>query len=112
MSNFGYETKAAPAAAVLEAHDDATSTSDNVDDALRFLKARGADGSGGASVCDVDERKFLRKIDWFIMPILFSVYFLQYTDKSLRGDAPNSPSNCRSLVYVVHGLTRGMVRIL
>ena len=59
---------------------DVTSSLADVDDALRFLKAGGQNGDFNS----VDERRLLRKIDWYIMPMLFGVYFLQYTDKSLR----------------------------
>ena len=54
--------------------------STDVDDALRFLKAEAVEGSLEA----INEKSFVRKIDWFIMPMLFSVYYLQYTDKTLR----------------------------
>ena len=61
---------------------DVISSSGNVDDALRFLKAERLEGD----LSDIDEKKFVRKLDWFIMPMLFSVYYLQFTDKTLRKD--------------------------
>lgn len=59
---------------------DVISLSGNVDDALRFLKTERLEGD----LHDFDEKKFVRKLDWYIMPMLFSIYFLQFTDKSLR----------------------------
>jgi hypothetical protein len=74
-----------------------TISSGDVDDALRFLKAEGQN----ESLANIDEKSLLRKIDWFIMPILFSVYFLQYTDKTLCKKIQNAPSFFPSL-FLVH----------
>ena len=60
--------------------------SKDVDEALRFLKAEGSNDDWR----NINEKDVLRKIDWYIMPILFCVYFLQYTDKTLckKASAP------------------------
>lgn len=54
-------------------------TPEGVDEALNFLNA----DHGAASFEDVDEKVLLRKIDWILMPLMFSCYFLQYSDKTL-----------------------------
>ncbi|KAI1621236.1 major facilitator superfamily domain-containing protein [Exophiala viscosa] len=38
-------------------------------------------------VTSIDDKKLLRKIDWLLMPLMFSVYYLQYTDKTLLSTA-------------------------
>jgi hypothetical protein len=60
-------------------------SSDKVDDALRFLKVEHSD----RVVSDINEKSFVRKIDRFIMPLLFGVYYLQFTDKTLRENHSN-----------------------
>ncbi|KAF2102537.1 MFS general substrate transporter [Rhizodiscina lignyota] len=52
--------------------------SGDVDEALKFLR----DG-GISSNVEINEKALLRKIDWMMMPLMFSVYFLQYMDKTL-----------------------------
>ncbi|KAH6666792.1 allantoin permease [Halenospora varia] len=49
------------------------------DDALKFLRR---DDEHGAFE-DIDEKVLLRKIDWMVMPLMFSCYILQYLDKTL-----------------------------
>lgn len=49
------------------------------DEALRFLKNQHAVGEMTAE----EERKLVRKIDWMIMPLMWSCYCLQYLDKTL-----------------------------
>lgn len=31
----------------------------------------------------IDDKKFVRKLDWMLMPLMFMCYYLQYTDKTL-----------------------------
>lgn len=52
----------------------------DVDEALQFLHAHAAT----AQLTEIDEKKLMRKVDWMIMPLMFAVYYLQYTDKTLR----------------------------
>jgi hypothetical protein len=84
MQNLAAEDKSMGHNIVAE-NNDVISSSGAVDDALRFLKAEGPT----EDFSDIDEKRLLRKIDWFIMPILFGVYFLQFTDKSLCEDVHN-----------------------
>ena len=56
---------------------------EEVDGALAFLRT-----AADASIVEVDEKKLVRRIDWLIMTLLFGVYVLQYTDKSLSMFAP------------------------
>lgn len=56
----------------------------NADRALDFLRKEKA---GGES-CDVDEKKLLRRIDFMVMPLMFSCYLLEYLDKSLCRPTP------------------------
>jgi len=49
------------------------------DAALRFLKSQHAVGALTAA----EEKKLVRKIDWMIMPLMWSCYCLQYLDKTL-----------------------------
>jgi hypothetical protein len=49
------------------------------DEALRFLKSHHAVGE----LTIEDEKKLLRKIDWMVMPLMWSCYCLQYLDKTL-----------------------------
>jgi len=49
------------------------------DEALRFLKNQHAVGEMTAE----DEKKLVKKIDWMIMPLMWSCYCLQYLDKTL-----------------------------
>ena len=53
----------------------------DVDEALLFLKHEPATAG---EVATINDKKLLRKIDWLLMPLMFSVYYLQYTDKTLR----------------------------
>ena len=50
------------------------------DKALEFLRTEVSPGEGNA----VSEKRLVRKIDFQIVPLMFSCYFLQYLDKSLR----------------------------
>lgn len=59
----------------------------DADEALAFLRQHAATGE----VVDIDDKKLMRKVDWLLMPLMFSVYYLQYTDKTLRGSLPFSP---------------------
>jgi hypothetical protein len=56
-------------------------TSKDGDEALRFLKSQHAVGEMTAE----EEKKLVRKIDWMIMPLMWSCYCLQYLDKTLGG---------------------------
>ena len=49
------------------------------DKALEFLRTEVAPGEGDA----INEKRLVRKIDFQIVPLMFSCYFLQYLDKSL-----------------------------
>lgn len=50
----------------------------DVDEAFQFLhNAHSVDAN-------INERKFIRKVDWMLMPLMFMCYYLQYTDKTLR----------------------------
>jgi hypothetical protein len=71
----------------------ATTTLDvkDADAALAFMKEQ--DVSTG-ELDSVDEKALLRKIDWMIMPLTFSVYFLQYTDKILSEDPSCGSIEC------------------
>lgn len=89
MANLADESKSQ---VDVESKHDPIITSPDVDDALKFLKVEVAEGSLDA----IDEKKLIRKIDWFIMPMLFSVYYLQYTDKTLRTELPISCDNLDS----------------
>ncbi|KAF2442825.1 MFS general substrate transporter [Karstenula rhodostoma CBS 690.94] len=51
----------------------------NADKALEFLKYNVT----GDEHDLVDVKKLVKRIDWMIVPIMFSCYFLQYLDKSL-----------------------------
>ena len=52
----------------------------HADAALAFLR----DNTSTISpMTDADEKKLLRKIDWMVMPLMWSVYCLQYLDKTL-----------------------------
>jgi hypothetical protein len=53
------------------------------DEALRFLKNQHVVGEMTAE----DEKKLVRKIDWMIMPLMWSCYCLQYLDKTLGEDS-------------------------
>jgi len=55
-------------------------SSKDVDEALQFLHSNAAT----AQLTDIDEKKLMRKVDWMMMPLMFAVYYLQYTDKTLR----------------------------
>lgn len=50
-----------------------------VDAALAYLRQEGEHGT----VTEIDETKFVRKIDWMIVPLMWMCYFLQYLDKTL-----------------------------
>jgi hypothetical protein len=54
-------------------------TSKDGDEALRFLKSQHAVGE----MTEEEEKKLIRKIDWMIMPLMWSCYCLQYLDKTL-----------------------------
>ena len=58
-------------------------TSNDGDEALRFLKNQHDVGELTAE----EEKKLLRKIDWMIMPLMWSCYCLQYLDKTLGMDS-------------------------
>jgi hypothetical protein len=49
------------------------------DEALRFLKNQHVVGELTAE----EEKKLVRKIDWMIMPLMWTCYCLQYLDKTL-----------------------------
>ncbi|KAF2829055.1 allantoin permease [Ophiobolus disseminans] len=49
------------------------------DEALRFLKSQHAVGD----LSPAEEEKLIRKIDWMVMPLMWSCYCLQYLDKTL-----------------------------
>ncbi|KAF2095380.1 allantoin permease [Rhizodiscina lignyota] len=51
----------------------------DADEALTFLRQEGDDDA----ISEVDEKKLLRKIDFMIVPLMWSCYFLQYLDKTL-----------------------------
>ena len=53
--------------------------STNGDEALDFLKNQHDVGE----LTSEGERRLLRKIDWMIMPVMWSCYTLQYLDKTL-----------------------------
>lgn len=53
----------------------------NGDEALQFLKNQ----HNVSELTSEDEKKLLRKIDWMIMPLMWSCYCLQYLDKTLGG---------------------------
>jgi hypothetical protein len=57
------------------------------DEALRFLKSHHAVGELSAA----EEKKLVRKIDWMIMPLMWSCYCLQYLDKTLGTTPPPPP---------------------
>jgi len=54
------------------------------DEALRFLKTHHAVGALSA----IGEKQLVRKIDWMIMPLMWSCYCLQYLDKTLGRTSP------------------------
>jgi len=49
------------------------------DEALRFLRNQHEVGE----LTLEDEKRLVRKIDWMIMPLMWSCYCLQYLDKTL-----------------------------
>ena len=51
----------------------------NADAALDFLRHEGTT----APMTPADEKALVRKIDWYIMPLMWSCYCLQYLDKTL-----------------------------
>jgi hypothetical protein len=51
----------------------------NGDEALRFLKSHHDVGE----LTPEGEKALLRKIDWMVMPLMWSCYCLQYLDKTL-----------------------------
>ena len=51
----------------------------NDDEALQFLKNQHDVGE----LTPEEEKRLLRKIDWMIMPLMWSCYCLQYLDKTL-----------------------------
>lgn len=53
--------------------------STNGDEALHFLKNQHDVGE----LTPEAEKRLLRKIDWMIMPLMWSCYTLQYLDKTL-----------------------------
>lgn len=54
---------------------------EDADAALEFLKHEGE--GGVVSFSEEDEKRLVRKIDWRIVPLMWSCYFLQYLDKTL-----------------------------
>ena len=63
-----------------ESHDEKTVLATDVDEALLFLRQHAESGE----VTTIDDKKLMRKVDWLLMPLMFSCYYLQYTDKTLR----------------------------
>lgn len=55
----------------------------DVDEAFRFLHSEEIE-----EVIPLDEGALIRKIDWMVMPLLFSIYFLQYMDKTISETRP------------------------
>lgn len=53
----------------------------NADDALDFLQHEGT--TAVRAMTAQDEKTLRRKIDWMIMPLMWSCYCLQYLDKTL-----------------------------
>lgn len=51
----------------------------NADDALDFLQHEGP----VRDMTEQDEKTLRRKIDWMVMPLMWSCYCLQYLDKTL-----------------------------
>lgn len=49
----------------------------DADAALRFV------GNDVPEMTSNDEKRLIRKIDFFLIPLLFGCYFFQYLDKSL-----------------------------
>lgn len=64
---------------VHEYHPEKLVASGDVDDALLFLEQHEQTGE----VTTIDDKKLMRKVDWLLMPLMFAVYYLQYTDKTL-----------------------------
>jgi hypothetical protein len=67
--------------------DETAKTADG-DEALRFLKNQHDVGE----MTPEEEKKLVRKIDWMIMPLMWSCYCLQYLDKTL-GKSDASPTS-------------------
>lgn len=63
-----------------ETNDEKAMLITDADDALQFLRQHEATGE----VVTIDDKKLMRRVDWLLMPLMFSVYYLQYTDKTLR----------------------------
>jgi len=59
-------------------HEGVTKVKDG-DAALTFLRRESTAGQ----MSTVDEKRLVRKIDWMIMPLMWSCYCLQYLDKTL-----------------------------
>lgn len=77
-----------------EAHDDEKAMLiADADDALQFLRQHEVTGE----VVTIDDKKLMRRVDWLLMPLMFSVYYLQYTDKTLRA-YPSFSRSFRPLV--------------
>ena len=53
----------------------------DVDEALRYLDNN--DDVDEGTVMAVDDKKLMRKVDWMLAPLMFSCYYMQYTDKTL-----------------------------
>ena len=64
--------------------------SQNGDEALQFLKNQHDVGE----LTPEEEKRLLRKIDWMIMPLMWSCYCLQYLDKTLGESLACSSVNC------------------
>jgi hypothetical protein len=73
----------------------ANDVSKDGDEALRFLKNQ---HDVGEMTVD-DEKKLLRKIDWMVMPLMWSCYCLQYLDKTLGNDRGSVELCCLILSY-------------
>lgn len=80
--------------------------SKNGDEALQFLKNNHNVGAFTAE----EEKRLVRKIDWMIMPLMWSCYCLQYLDKTLGKLAPvtlgDAQLTCCSQLRCGHGPLR------
>jgi hypothetical protein len=78
-------------------------SSHNDDEALNFLKNQHDVGE----LTPEAEKRLLRKIDWMIMPLMWSCYCLQYLDKTLgrpRGRIPLQRLTASSELCGRHGV--------
>jgi hypothetical protein len=56
-------------------------------DHLKDIGARYADIADEIDLSPAEQRKYLRRIDLFVMPILFFTFAIQYSDKSILNSA-------------------------